>query len=121
MIIREIQIVGESPPKVLESPKVQDDKPLIPDGADYEEVLRRQDDIDQLTADYITAMVYPQLDQEVELEPDTLEMIENRFEEILANEFGIFIYRPAIVTRDDGSEVFVENIYDDDVDDEDFE
>lgn len=120
-MIREIQVIGESPPdKSFKPETILPPDPPEPDGEDYKKVLQRQDDIDQLTAEYISALVYPELDREFDFEPDMLEMIENRFEQILADEFGIFIYRPAILTLEDGSELLVESIYDEIVD-EDFE
>lgn len=113
-MIREIHIVGETP----EDDSVQDvdvtEAEINCDQEDisYEELLRRQDDIDQLTSDYISCLMYPHIEDTIDFEPEVLEKIENRIEEVLAEEFGIIIYRPTALRRNDGSEVIVPSIYD---------
>lgn len=99
---------------------VQDDSPVCDNDLDYEEVLRRQDDIDQLTADYLSNLVHPHGDEIIDLEPAILEQIENRFEEVLADEFGIYIYRPIILRDENGAEYIAESAYDSKSDAEDY-
>lgn len=113
---REIIMIEEaSPPESFDFEPVPEDD--FSSDLDYEEVLRRQDDIDQLTADYISNLVHPFGDEVVDLEPAILEQIENRFEEVLADEFGIYIYRPTILRGNDGAERVVASAYEDYSDD----
>ena len=112
---REIIMIEEAPP--LKGSELRYEPDELIEELDYEEVLRRQDDIDQLTADYISNLVYPHGYEAVDLEPAVLEQIENRFEEVLADEFGIYIYRPTVLYDKNGAERVVASAYEDDSDD----
>lgn len=84
------------------------------DGCDYEKVLRRTDEIDQLTADFILALV--NLDPEntdlsdLGIEIDDLAGIEDEIERILLDK-GIPIDRP-FIESEDGGDVYYENAFD---------
>lgn len=88
----------------------------IADNADdYEEVIRRQDDIDQLTADYLRALIGidgEMLDLgDLGIDIDSLNAIEDAIEDLL-NDFGITIYRPTIIEDENGHEIIVSSVYD---------
>lgn len=112
---REILIVEDVPVKaapVTQPPRGPDaENDLAIEDIDYEAILRRNDDIDQLTADYINSLMDPYGDDYQEFESDILEEIENRFEQVLADEFGIYIYRPTILRDDNGVEMVVSSLY----------
>ena len=109
-------IICPNDDEVLIPETEEDDEPVcIAENADdYEEVLRRQDDIDQLTSEYIKGLLGVDVDDfdiaDIGIDTAALNSIEDAFEDILY-EFGITIYRPIIVTDEDGNEVFATSAY----------
>lgn len=96
-------------------PAAKREPPKEPDKVlDFDEVVRRNDDIDQLTADYIEALMEDEFEFDPDglgLDPKTLEAIEDAFESILADH-GIFIYRPTVIEDEEtGLEVIVPSAY----------
>ena len=83
----------------------------------FDEIEMRNDDIDQLTDDYIKALMgfEPSSidDSELGLDKAILETIEDQIEAVLA-ELGFIIYRPVYVTDEDGNEVIARSQYADD-------
>lgn len=82
---------------------------------DFSEVIRRNDDIDQLTADYIMGLMGLEdfAPEDIGLDTETLDEIEDAFEEVLDG-FGFTIYRPTIVEDENGFEHIVHSRFADD-------
>ena len=78
-----------------------DDFDIDDDGEcpDYEDVLRRQDDIDQLTSDFILGMLGEDAMEfdlaDFGIDTALLDQIEDKLEDVL-HEFGLETYRPYI-------------------------
>ena len=114
---RTIVVDGGNPiDTAVRSEEEAEDKIEIAENADaYEEVIRRQDNIDQLTADYLRALIgiddgTIDLD-DIGIDTESLYAIEDAIEEIL-NDFGINIYRPTIIEDENGNEIIISNMFD---------
>lgn len=94
--------------------EVDDEEIEIAENADdYELVIRRHDDVEQLTADYIIALMGLEdagFDAiEIGLDPATLTAIVEDIEDLLT-EYGIEVYHPVMVRDKEGYEFLVHNL-----------
>lgn len=92
----------------------EEESEIAENADDIEEMIRRQDDIDQLTSDYIIALMgmtdYNFDISEFGIDTKELSAIEDEFEAILY-EHGITIYRPVMCKDANGEEIIVSSIY----------
>jgi len=121
-----VAYTGNTPPPVSEpvidadslTIEIEDDEEefnMAENSDDYEEVIRRQDDIDQYTHEFICRLIGVEPDdislEDIGIDTKTLEAIEDQIEDIL-HEHGITIYRPTMIPISDGTEIMVPSIFD---------
>ena len=97
----------------------EEDEELELDGEDIDEMEAnlRRDNVRQFTTDYIMQLIDADAScsaEEVGLDDETVELILDGFEEILAA-YGFLCYRPVVTRDDDGKRVIAYSQYEEEL------